>query len=50
MPREVLRTVPRVGPYVVAGVKEGELYKKLDRGARKYAGLEDVRLHDLRHS
>jgi integrase len=50
---EVLRTLPRVGPYIVAGAKESEPYKNLGRAwiiARKYAGLEDVRLHDLRHS
>jgi len=50
---EVLKTVPRSGPYVIAGAKEGEPYKNLGRAwiiARQYAGLDDVRLHDLRHS
>ena len=50
---EVLRGVPRVGPYVIAGAKPNEAYKNLSRAwikARKPAGLEDVRLHDLRHS
>jgi integrase len=50
---EVLRAVPRVGPYIVAGAKPGEPYKNLGRAwivARKYADLEDCRLHDLRHS
>jgi integrase len=50
---EVLKTLPRVGPYVVAGAKTGEPYKNLGRAwivARAYAGLGDVRLHDLRHS
>jgi integrase len=50
---EVLRTVPRVGPFVIAGAKHGEAYKNLGRAwiiAREYAGLQDVRLHDLRHS
>jgi integrase len=50
---EVLRTVPRVGPYVIAGAKHGEPFKSLSRSwsiARKYVGLGDVRLHDLRHS
>jgi integrase len=50
---EVLRTVPRSGPYVIAGAKEGAPYKNLTRAwtiARRYAGLDDVRLHDLRHS
>jgi integrase len=50
---EVLRSTPHVGPYVVAGQRHGVPYKSLTRawaGARKYAGLNDVRLHDLRHS
>ena len=50
---EVLKAVPRVGPYVIAGVKHGEAFKNLSRAwivAREYAGLKDVRLHDLRHS
>ena len=50
---EVLKTLPRVGPFVIAGAKPGEAYKNLTRAwgtARVYAGLDDVRLHDLRHS
>jgi len=50
---EVLKTVPRVSRYVIAGANEDEPYKNLGRAwiiARKYAGLDDVRLHDLRHS
>jgi integrase len=50
---EVLRTVPRVGPYVIAGAKPGEPYKNLSRAwiiVRGKAGLHDVRLHDVRHS
>jgi integrase len=50
---EVLRATPRVGPYIVAGGKRGTGYQSLSRAwatARKYAGLNDVRLHDLRHS
>jgi integrase len=50
---EVLKTLPRVGPFVVAGAKQGEAYKNLGRAwitAREYAALRDVRLHDLRHS
>jgi integrase len=50
---EVLATVPRVGPYIVAGAKPNEPLKNLSRCwivARKRAGLTDVRLHDLRHS
>jgi integrase len=50
---EVLKTLPHVGPFVIAGAKTGEPYKNLSRAwgvAREYAGLDDVRLHDLRHS
>jgi integrase len=50
---EVLKSVPRVGPYVIAGASSKGSYKNLSRAwtfARAYAGLEDVRLHDLRHS
>jgi integrase len=50
---EVLRTVPHVGPFVIAGAKHGEPFKNLSRAwiiARSYGGLKDVRLHDLRHS
>jgi integrase len=50
---EVLKTVPRVGQYVIAGAAPDEPYKNLSRAwivARVYAGLGDVRLHDLRHS
>jgi integrase len=50
---EVIRPLPRVGKFIVAGAKEDEPYKNLSRAwivARQYAGLHDVRLHDLRHS
>jgi integrase len=50
---EVLKTVPRVGPFVIAGAKQGEPYKNLGRAwivVRGKAGLDDVRLHDVRHS
>jgi integrase len=50
---EVIKTVPRVGPFVIAGVMPDEPYKNLSRAwikTRKLAGLHDVRLHDLRHS
>jgi integrase len=50
---EVLKGVPRVCKYVVAGACEDEPYKNLSRAwivARGLAGLDDVRLHDLRHS
>jgi integrase len=50
---EVLKTLPRVQPFVIAGAVQGEPYRNLSRAwgtAREYAGLQDVRLHDLRHS
>jgi integrase len=50
---ELLKTVPRVGPFVVAGAKPGEPYQNLGRAwivVRGRAGLDDVRLHDIRHS
>jgi integrase len=50
---EVLRKTPHTGPYVVAGQKYGEPYRNLTHAwgrARKFASLDDVRLHDLRHS
>jgi integrase len=50
---EVVRTIPRIQPYIIAGAKHGEPFKNLSRSwivAREYAGLGDVRLHDLRHS
>jgi integrase len=50
---EILRTVPRIGRYVIAGAKPDEPYKNLRRAwifARGRVGLDDVRLHDLRHS
>jgi integrase len=50
---EVLQGLPRVGPYIVAGANVGEPYKNLGRAwivARALVGLDDVRLHDLRHS
>jgi integrase len=50
---EVLRKLPHVGPFVIAGMKRGVPYRNLTHAwgrARKLAGLEDVRLHDLRHS
>jgi integrase len=50
---EVLRGIPRIGPYVIAGAVHGESFKNLSRSwivAREYVGLDDVRLHDLRHS
>jgi integrase len=51
---EVLHTLSRTGPYIVAGAIPGQPIRNLSRSwivARGYAdGLEDVRLHDLRHS
>jgi integrase len=50
---EVIKALPRVGPFIIAGTKAGEAYKNLSRAwivAREYGGLGDVRLHDLRHS
>jgi integrase len=50
---DVLTGLPRVGPYIVAGANVGEPYKNLGRAwiiARGLVGLDDVRLHDLRHS
>jgi integrase len=50
---QVIKTVPRVGPFVIAGVKADEPYKNLSRAwikTRELAGLDNVRLHDLRHS
>jgi integrase len=50
---EVLNGVPRLEPFVIAGAKAGQPYKNLSRAweiVRAKAGLDDVRLHDLRHS
>lgn len=50
---EVIRTVPRIGRFVVAGAKPDEAFRNLTRAwivVRKRAGLAGVRLHDLRHS
>jgi integrase len=50
---EVIRTVPRVGRFVIAGAHQDAPYRNLTRAwiiAREYAGLDGVRLHDLRHS
>ena len=49
----ILKTIPRVGPYVIAGGPPGQPYTGLSYAwsyARKRRGLSDVRLHDLRHS
>ncbi|WP_024879576.1 site-specific integrase [Methylosinus sp. LW3] len=49
----VLESLPRVGAYVIAGAKDDTPRADLKRPwarVRKAAGLEDVRIHDLRHS
>ncbi|MEM8971917.1 MAG: site-specific integrase [Pseudomonadota bacterium] len=52
---KVLEALPKVAgnPYVIAGEKPGQPYQNLTRAwmkVRVEAGLEDVRLHDLRHT
>jgi integrase len=51
----VLAELPRVhgNPHVIVGAKEGAPLVNLEkpwRSIRKAAGLDDVRLHDLRHA
>jgi len=51
----VLANLPRLegNPHVIAGQKEGAALVNLEkpwRAIRKAAGLDDVRLHDLRHA
>ena len=51
----VLADLPRLegNPHVIAGQKEGAALVNLEkpwRAIRKAAGLDDVRLHDLRHA
>jgi integrase len=51
----VLHKVPRIegNPYVICGGKEGRHLVNLEkpwRAIRRQAGLDDVRLHDLRHT
>lgn len=52
---QVLRALPRVAgnEYVIIGRNEGQPYDSLSRAwakVRAFAGLDDVRLHDLRHT
>jgi integrase len=51
----LLQDLPRLNgnPYVIAGRKAGQAFNGLGKvweRVRKRAGLDDVRLHDLRHS
>lgn len=50
---EVLAKLPRAGRYVIAGAKSDKPRSDLKRPWQRisrHAGLEDVRLHDLRHT
>src|SRR4029077_6942822 len=52
---DVLKKLPRIegNPFVIAGTRDGAAFGGLDKvwaRVRKAAGLEGVRLHDLRHS
>lgn len=50
---EVLKELPRVGSFIIAGRYKDEPHQNLTRSwiiAREFGGLQDVRLHDLRHS
>jgi integrase len=50
---DVLRTTPHIGEFIIAGAKRDAAFQSLSRAwatARKCAGLNDVRLHELRHS
>lgn len=53
----ILDSLPRVGGYVIAGESAGTKEEKPRadlnrpwRSVRKHAGIDDVRIHDLRHS
>ena len=51
----ILAALPRVGgnPHIIAGAKDGAPRSDLKKpwaAVKRAAGLEDVRLHDLRHS
>ena len=52
---EVFKTIPKVkdNPYVITGQVEGQHLTDMQkpwRRLRKLAGLDDLRIHDLRHS
>jgi integrase len=53
--QDILARIPRTegNPYVIAGEIDGQYWTDLQRPwrrIRKAAGLDDVRIHDLRHS
>ena len=53
--QDILARIPRIegNPYVIAGEVEGQYWTDLQRPWRRIrmaAGLDDVRIHDLRHS
>jgi site-specific recombinase XerD len=52
---EVFKTLPKIkdNPYVITGQVEGQHLTDMQkpwRRLRKRAGLDDLRIHDLRHS
>lgn len=52
---EILETLPRIegNPHVLPGLKKGQNLKEITRvwfAVRHAAGLDELRLHDLRHS
>ncbi len=50
---DVLTGSERIGEYVILSEKEGQPRSDLNRPwrrIRKHAGLDDLRVHDLRHS
>jgi len=49
----ILKALPRVGPFVITGARKDKGYGQLGKAwerIRGRAGLEDVRLHDFRHT
>ena len=50
---EVIKSIPKVGDWVIAGAKPDKPYVRLNHAwdkVRERAKVEDVRLHDVRHS